>query len=119
MADKVHWLLEVTVKDHQLQNLKDLIVEMSDGAQAREPGTLDYLWMVSADGATAHVYERYKDSDAALTHLASFNQHFAQRFLTMVDPVRFTVYGNPTDELKQALAGFKPIYLPQVGGFAR
>jgi quinol monooxygenase YgiN len=119
MADKVHWLLEVTVKDHQLQNLKDLIVEMADRAHANEPGTLDYMWMVSEDGSTAHVYERYKDSEAALTHLASFDQHFAQRLLTMVDPIRFTVYGSPSEALRQALAGFNPVYLPQVGGFDR
>jgi len=38
----VHWLYEVTVKDGQLQNLKDLIAEMVAHTKADEPETLIY-----------------------------------------------------------------------------
>jgi len=36
-----------------------------------------------------------------------------------VDADRFTVYGNPSDEAREILAGFGPTYLGPWGGFSR
>lgn len=115
----VHWLYEVTVKDGQLQNLKDLIAEMVAHTKADEPETLIYSWVVSEDGSTGQVYERYTNSEAALTHVATFNRDFAKRLGSMVDLARHTVYGHPSEALKQAIAGSKPIYFENVAGFER
>jgi quinol monooxygenase YgiN len=99
--------------------LNDLIREMSDASFANEPGTLTYEWTISGDGKTAHVHERYANSDAALRHLASFNQNFADRLMALVEPTGMTVYGSPSAELKKELAGVGPAYLRVIGGFAR
>jgi quinol monooxygenase YgiN len=115
----VHWKYEVTIKDGQLRNLKDLIAEMVERTGADEPETLIYAWVVSEGGSVGQVYERYANSEAALTHLATFNQHFADRLGTMVDLARHTVYGHPSAALKQAIAGSKPIYFDNVAGFER
>lgn len=115
----VHWVYEVTVKDGQLQNLKDLIVEMVAHTKASEPETLGYDWVVSEDGTRGQVQERYATSEAALAHLATFNRDFAERLGTMVDLARFTVYGHPSAALKQEIADSKPIYFEDVAGFER
>ncbi len=115
----VHWLYAVKIKDGQLQNLKDLIVEMVRHTKANEPETLVYDWVVSADGSTGEVYERYASSEAALAHLATFNEKFADRLGTMADLARHTVYGHPSAALRQAITGSKPVYFEDVAGFKR
>lgn len=114
----VHWVLDVAIKDGELANLMGLIADMAESAEA-EPGTLEYLWMISDDGSIGRLTERYVDSAATLTHLDSFNRNFAEQFETMVDPGRFVVFGDPGAEVKAAIAGFGPIYMQAAGGFSR
>ena len=64
------------------------------------------------------LYERYADSAAALAHLRQFERNFAKRFLEMVDRTRFTVLGNPGDELRAVLDRFGAMYLKPFGDFA-
>ena len=54
-----------------------------------------------------------------MTHLASFGEKFAERFLAILEPTRLVVYGNPSSEARGALAGFGAVHMEQVGGFAR
>jgi quinol monooxygenase YgiN len=115
----VFWTFKVTVKDGEVDKLKDLIREMSDGSKANEPGTLIYEWTISEDEKLAEVHERYADSDAALRHLASFNDIFADRLMALVEPAGMTVYGSPSAALKTKLAGANPVYMEVIGGFAR
>ena len=118
MSDRVSWLLEVAVKPGQLDDFKALMAEMVESTQA-EPGTLIYEWSINDDGSVIHLYERYADSAATLTHLAAFGEKFVQRFLAAVDPTRFMVYGAPSDEVKEELSAFGPVYMAPFGGFAR
>ncbi len=115
----VHWVYEVTIRDGQLQNLKELIAEMVAGTKAGEPGTLLYEWVVSEDGSTGQVTERYANSKAALVHMTTFTRDFAARLGTMADLARHTVYGHPSPALRQAIAGSKPIFFDDVAGFER
>jgi len=95
------------------------MTEMVSATLANEPGTLNYEWSTSADGKLCHIYERYVDSAAVMTHLGTFGERFAARFLEVLKPVRFVVYGSPSTAVKDALAGFNPIYMQAVGGFSR
>jgi quinol monooxygenase YgiN len=116
MTDEVAWLLELTVNPGELETVRALMEEMVASTRA-EAGALSYAWYVSDDGTTVAIYERYADSAAVLTHLATFGENFAQRFLGAMSPTRFTVFGTPSDEAKQALSGFAPAYLGFFGGF--
>jgi quinol monooxygenase YgiN len=118
-GSEVFWVFEVAIKEGEAENLKALIGEMSDRAETSEPATLHYEWMISEDRTSGQVYERYKDSEAALTHLASFNENFAERLMAMADPARMVVYGNASLALKQELAGVDPVYMQRAGGFVR
>ena len=119
MSNTVSWLLEVAIKDGQLDNLKVLVTEMSDATKSGEPGALNYEWFVDADGKNGQIYERYADSAAAMTHLSNFGEKFAERFLAVLEPTRFVVYGNPNDDVRAALEPFGPVYMERIGGFTR
>ena len=119
MSDAVHWVLELNVKDGQLDAFKALAREMSEATQADEPGATHYEWFTDADGKTVHITERYADSAATMIHLGNFGAKFAERFLACVDPARLTVYGDPSAEVRGALAGFGAAHMTQFAGFAR
>jgi quinol monooxygenase YgiN len=118
MGDQVSWLPEVAVKPGQLEIFRALMQETVESTRA-EPGALSDGWFISDGGGPVHLYERYADSAAVLTHLGAFGEKFAGRFLAAVDPTRFTVYGAPSAEAREALGGFGPTYLGPFGGFAR
>jgi len=116
--NNVYFLLELEIQDGQTENFKQLMHELVTTVEANEPGTLNYEWNLSADGKSCHIYERYADSAALMTHLGGFAS-FASRFMEVFSPVRLAVYGTPTDEVKAALADFGPEYLEPVEGFSR
>ena len=119
MSDAVHWLLALDIKEGELGNFKALVKEMVDATKTNEPGALIYEWFVSDDEKTCHIYERYADSAATMVHLAAFGQNFAERFMGVLEPVQLVVYGNPSDEVRAALAGFGAVHMSQIAGFAR
>jgi quinol monooxygenase YgiN len=119
MTDHVYWVFEVAVQPDKVEAFKALSREMCDATNANEPGTLAYHWNAGADGTTFHIFEHYKDSAAAMTHLGNFGKHFASRFMPMVKPVRFSVYGKPGDDVKKGLAGLGPVHYASCGGFIR
>jgi hypothetical protein len=57
----------------------------------------------------AHINERYADSAATLTHLATFREKFTPRFLVAVDPTRLVVDGTPSDGVKEAFKASGPV----------
>ena len=84
---------------------------------AKEPGAISYAFMVSDDEKTVTTWERFKDSEALLTHLnKTFPQH-AKDILANSKPTRVVVSGNPNEEVKKALAGLNPVYFKPMDGF--
>jgi quinol monooxygenase YgiN len=117
MDNEVTWLLELAVNPGELETVRALMEEMVASTRA-EAGTLSYAWFVSDDGNVVAIYERYADDAAVLTHLGTFGERFVQRFLGAMTPTRFTVFGTPGDDVRQALSGFNPTYLGVFGGFS-
>jgi quinol monooxygenase YgiN len=118
MEEHVSWVIELAVKDGQLDTFKTLMGEMVAGTSG-ETGTLNYEWYISDDERTVHIFEKYADSDAMITHVSGFMEKWAGRFLECVDPTRFTVYGDPSPAARELLAAFGGMYLGPWGGFAR
>ena len=119
MSEAISWVLELAIKDGQLDAFKALAQEMSDATQADEPGTSHYEWFISEDGKAVHIYERYADSAVLMVHLGNFGAKFAERFMACVDPARLMVYGDPSAEARGALAGFGVVHMAQFAGFTR
>jgi hypothetical protein len=56
---------------------------------------------------------------AATFHLQRLVDNYAARLFSLCTPVSATVYGNPSEEVRAALAGFSPQYLSTLGGYTR
>ncbi len=119
MATQVSWMLELKIQSGREEDFRALMKEMVSATEANEAGTLTYDWSINADGTVCHVLERYVDSAAVLTHLATFGEKFANRFLEVLKPTRLCVYGSPNAAVKEALAGFSPVYMESVASISR
>ncbi|MEE9209564.1 MAG: antibiotic biosynthesis monooxygenase [Kiloniellales bacterium] len=119
MSEAISWVLELAIKDGQLDAFKALAQEMSDATQADEPGTSHYEWFISEDGKAVHIYERYADSAVLMTHIGNFGEKFAERFLAWAEPTRWLVYGDPSAEVRETLASFGVVHMAQFAGFTR
>ncbi len=64
MNENIIWTVEAKIKDGERDAFAALMREMVETVQ-KEEGTLNYEWTIAEDDATIHVYERYKDADAA------------------------------------------------------
>ena len=116
MSTVVSWNLQLAVRDGRLDDFRSLMNEMVEFTRA-EAGAQAYEWFVTEDGTACHIYERYADSDATMVHLATFGSVFAERFLSCVEPTGFSVYGDPSDEVRGVLDGFGAVYMGWFGGF--
>lgn len=119
MNENIHWLLEMKIKPGRTDATKALMEEMIAATREDEPGALNYEWYVDETEGSCHVYERYADSAAVMTHLGNFGEKFAERFLAVLEPTRLAVYGDPSDEVAEALSGFGAAFHPPTAGFAR
>jgi len=114
---EVSWLVELTVDPVRLGDFWALTEEMVE-ASSEEPGTLIYERSMD-DGGVVHIYERYLDCEAALAHLRAFEERFAPDFTALIQRRRFTVYGEPSAELRDVLGMVGATYVTPVAGFSR
>jgi quinol monooxygenase YgiN len=119
MTKNVYWVLEFAIYQGRLEDLKTLMATQVEATQTNEVGTLNYEWAISDNRQVCHVYERFQDSAAAMTHLESFAANFAARFAEVGKPTRLVVYGTPSAQVKDSLAGLNPVYMAPFGGFKR
>ena len=119
MNDNVFWLLELAVKPGCADAIEPLMTDMVASTRRDEPGTLSYEWFVDESAGTVHIHERYADSAAVMAHLDNFGEKFAERFLGSMEPTRLAVYGEPSEEVREALSGFGAVFHPPAAGFSR
>lgn len=115
MNDIVHWVLEVEVKPGCLDGFLTLMTALIEVTR-QETGALSYEWTFNEDKTVCCLYERYRTSEDALIHLASFDA-FETRFLDLCVPVNFTVMGKPSEALRAKLAPDAPSYRTFEAGF--
>jgi quinol monooxygenase YgiN len=118
MHGHLSWLVELDVKDGQLQAAKTLMEEMVEQT-SKEPTTHTYDFYISSDNAHVSIYEGYDSPESAHSHLKGFLEKFVGRFVEVFDATRMVVYGSPGDDLKADIADWHPIYMEHWGGFRR
>jgi len=118
MSDRVAWVLEFKVQDGKDAEFVSVMRDMVASTR-NEPKCLNYEWTKREDGKTYHIYERYADSSAVLTHMKGFGENFAERFLATITPTGFTVYGSPNSAVREVLSALNPTYMADAAGFAR
>lgn len=102
----------------QMDNFKQVAAKVID-AVGQEPGTLMYEWSLRADGKTFDAVELYQSSEAAAAHVKHVGGQFGKELGQVQKEVSLTVYGNPDDQAKQALAPLNPVYETPLAGFVR
>ena len=118
MVDDLYWVFTLDVKPGQLPAFRSLVTEIV-AASAKEAGTLAYQYSISADQKTIHIFERYRDSQAFVSHVEQTFGGYAERFLSMVTIASLVVYGNPDAQARKALDSFNATYMTLFDGFAR
>ena len=119
MSNHIYWVLETNIREGKLDELRGLMKEMVDATKANEPGTINYEWTVSEDGKRCTLYERYADSGAAMKHAMTFAKTYAGRFVGCLEVKKMVVHGNPSSELRSALAMQGAVFMQPFGGFTR
>ena len=115
----VSWMFELTVRDGREAELRALMAEMVQATMENEPGTLEYEWHLDDAGRRVHLWERYVDNAAAMTHTRTFGKRFAARFFEYMHPERITLYGPAGEDLRAAMAELRPPVMTHVAGFTR
>lgn len=118
MTDNLYWVLKLTINDGKLDDFKALGKEMSDWAN-ENPDVLVYEWFLTDDNTTCHIYERFKNGAAALAYLDGFGSKYAERFMSMVTPTGFDVYGPADETVRSVLGNYGAVHFNQFAGFIR
>ena len=118
MTENVNFLLELPVDPGSFEDLKTLLAELVE-ANRKEVGMLTQEWAISNDQQVCHIYERFQDSAALMTHMQLFGENFAKRFFEILKPTRFVIYGTPSAEVKDAVAPFNPVYMTPLADFRK
>lgn len=111
-------LFTLDVKSGQLDAFKALVAQIV-AATSLEPGVLTYEYSVSADGGTANIVERYRNSQAFVLHVEGTFGGFAERFLSFVSVRSLVVFGDPDAAARKALDSFGATYMTVFDGFSR
>lgn len=119
MSNHVYWMLEATINDGKMDDLKSLMADMVEATKNDEPGTLNYEWSLGPDNKTLHVFERYEDSVATMIHIGNFGSKFAERLMSCVTPTAFKLYGNPDQSVLDGVAALGAVVFSSIGGFSR
>ncbi len=119
MSESVFWIVEGIINEGVGDDLRVLIDEMVAGTKANEPGTIAYEWFVDAGRTRCSIYERYRDSAAAIIHLRTFDEKFAQRLERLIRIERLTLFGNASEDVLKMLGGEGTLVLLPMTGFTR
>lgn len=92
-------------KMEEFKKVANSCVEM---VKQKDKGTIQYDWFYNQSKSECIVRERYVDSDAVLEHMANVGELLGG--LVALSTISLDLYGNPSENLKNALEGFQVTY---------
>ena len=90
----------------KLEEWKRLTEQAMEIVRTKDKGTLRYEIFFNADESEAIVFERYRDSDAALEHFANIGHLMAPLMETAT--ITGELLGTPNAEIRRNLTGDQP-----------
>ncbi|MDC1142184.1 hypothetical protein OAU50_03765 [Planctomycetota bacterium] len=115
---KLSYLVTMTINDGQLDEFKRQADVFIKGVEENEPDTLGYTWWISEDGKACHIHESFASSEAMLVHLGNVGPTLPT-LLEIAPITKITVFGDPSADAREALAGFPHEICPMHGGVTR
>lgn len=119
MKSKVFWIVELDILEQDKTKIELFMKDVFEAAIMDEKGTLSNEWFITEDFTKCTMIDRYSDNNSVLEHLSIFDEKFNERFNSYFKLTRFVVYGEPNESVKNAVAGFNPIYMPHYAGFEK
>src|SRR5690349_7551428 len=104
--DEIKGIARVRFHPGKLDEWKRLTEEAMDIVRTKDTGTLQYEIFFNADESEAIVFERYRDSAAALEHFANIAHLMAPLMETAT--VTGELLGTPSAEIRRNLTGDQP-----------
>ncbi len=96
----------------KLAEFKAIVEACTKSVREKDTGTVQYDWFFNEDQTESQLWERYRDSDAILEHMANVGEKLGQLF-GLVDFLSVDIYGSPSEQLLKAMEGMeKTIYTP-------
>jgi (4S)-4-hydroxy-5-phosphonooxypentane-2,3-dione isomerase len=114
---QVYWIITGEINLGQEADFRAICARLVESTKT-EPGALNYEWSIAEDSRTFHIYERYADSEAVKFHRGNVGEMLKELY-AIATLKSFTLYGGPSDELKQLLATRHPLMMAPHNGFSR
>ncbi len=102
------------IHDGKKAEFKKIFAQCVETVKANDPGTLRYDFFYNPDETVCVVKEKYADSAALFAHLGNLGPLLGQ--VLAVADMDLELYGNPSPELRAALAGANPKIYSFQGG---
>ena len=118
MTSHIRVHAEHAVSEGKLDEFRKMAAEMIHQVEANEPNYLSYEWFLSDDEDTCHIIGLFKDSEAVMAHLANIGEMMGP-FSEIAPATGIELYGNPSDELREAVAPFGAKISEHWNGFTR
>jgi quinol monooxygenase YgiN len=101
--NELQGIARLIIHPGKLEEFKRLAVKCMESVRSKDTGTLQYDWFFSSDYAECLVYERYRDSEALLEHIANLGETMDALFETCSGSGE--ICGTLSLELTKALEG--------------
>ena len=112
-SGEMFWIYEVAITPEKLGDFLSVARDLM-AAMEQEPGTLEYRYSMNAENTICHIYERYRDSAGLIAHAKNFGRTFAERFTKACSPLRFSVYGVPSDDAETLLGQYGAAFFSSI-----
>jgi quinol monooxygenase YgiN len=114
---QVYWIITGEINRGQEAAFRVICARLVESTKA-EPRALNYEWSIAENGRLFHIYERYTDSEAVKFHRGQAGEMLKELY-AVVSLKSFTLYGGPSDELKQLFVARHPSVMVPHNGFSR
>jgi quinol monooxygenase YgiN len=104
--NNIRMLAILKIHHDKLKEFKELLIQCIDTIKAHEPGTIRFDCFFNADETECVVQEEYNDSASVFAHFS--NAGLLVGRLLQFSNMTLEVFGDPSKELKERLAGSNP-----------
>ena len=98
---EIQGVARIKIHPGKLEEFKRLAAKCMESTRTKDTGTLQYELFLNSDSSECMVFERYRDSEALLQHLANLGDTMAA--LMKICSISGEVCGNPSPELRKSL----------------
>jgi hypothetical protein len=106
-----------------MDEFKKIGAEMIKQVEAGEPNYLSYEYFINDDESKCYIVGLFKDSEAMMAPIAHFGEIMKDPSMGRVGEIgpttKLELYGNLSDELRQAVAPFGAKIYKHWNGFTR